>query len=132
SSLWSDYFHVPTLECTPPPWEVRLPCLPTAPHRLIDASSTLSSDFGHAFVDEYEDAFAMGVSRQREIFTMVKSGLNEIWDLKAHLKERVAAAVARIENDGKDGEVYVHIRHGDAHPREYWFHRSYVPLERYF
>lgn len=91
--------------------------------------------FGHAFNEEFEDAHAMEVKRQKPVFRMLREGYEALFHLRADDESYVTARKAELASAGKnhlDGmTVGIHVRHGDRHPLEFQYQESYIPLDRY-
>ncbi|KAJ6258569.1 hypothetical protein Dda_6615 [Drechslerella dactyloides] len=118
----------PSTACAPPPMSSRLPCPRNTAHKLI-TPATFSSAFGHAFEEEFEDARAMEVARQRPIFEMLRAGFDAV-PLAAGIRETVLQRVAAIDVVDRD-VVAVQIRRGDRNAKEWRYHQGYVPVQRY-
>ena len=131
---YTSYFQPPpSQDCLPPPRNQIVPCPHHARHLLI-SSATTSWAFGHGFTDYYEDARKMGVERQERIFSLLRSGYEALFALAdedaAYYNKRVTALNSTVRGHGGI-EVGVHVRHGDVHPREFQYQKSYIPLEKY-
>ncbi|KAI9849055.1 MAG: hypothetical protein M1838_000309 [Thelocarpon superellum] len=129
---WSTYFtSIPVPSCRPPPRTQIVPCPHHARHLLVSMATT-SLTFGHAFHDAFEDARGMEVQRQRPIFGLMRQGYEALFHLR-HDDE--AWALKRKEElhalRAKGSVVGIHVRHGDRHPLEFQYQRSYIPLDRY-
>ncbi len=76
----------------------------------------------------------MEVMRQWRIFGLMRQGYEALFHLSdedaAYMNKRVEELRAGV--DGKSGLVVgMHVRHGDRHPREFQYQKSYIPLDRY-
>jgi hypothetical protein len=132
---YSTFFHPPpTPDCLPPPKEQRVPCPHQARH-LVVSSATMQWTFGAAFQDAFEDGRKMGVRRLERVFKMLRDGYEALFEgqlkdegdvmfLRERLKELRGGAEAGLE-------VGLHVRHGDRHPYEFQYSRSYVPISKY-
>jgi hypothetical protein len=86
-------------------------------------------------MDAFEDGRKMGVRRLERVFGMLRKGYEELFEGKLggegdveFLKERIGELRGMV-NGGL--EVGVHVRHGDRHPYEFQYSRSYVPISKY-
>lgn len=121
-------------DCLPPPKEQRVPCPHQARH-LVVSMATTPWTFGSKFLDGFEDGRKMGVRRLDKVFGMLRGGYEALFEGKLveegdvrFLDERVA----ELRNGTAGGlEVGVHVRHGDRHPYEFQYARSYVPISKY-
>ncbi|KAF8463312.1 hypothetical protein BDZ91DRAFT_764705 [Kalaharituber pfeilii] len=148
---YSDYFAPPPEpDCLPPPKNVIVPCPHTASHILV-TPLTNSETFGHEFVEEFEDGHAHDVYRQKQIFEFARWGYEDLFLLAdkdekfvAEMKQELWAVADEqygtmkvqqgrqlAERVYQGGIVAVHVRHGNAHPMEYWYHKGYLPYETY-
>ena len=129
---WETFFAPPQKPaCRPPPESHRLPCPHQAQHLLISAATNPWA-FGHAFNEEYEDARGMDVMRQKFIFAMLRDGYENLFKLAEGDSEYVKNRVKEL--DSKVGEgllIGTHVRHGDRHPLEFQYQKSYIPLDAY-
>ena len=112
-----------------------LPCPHHARHLVVSAA-TVSSTFGGAFNEEYEDPRKMEVYRQKPVYALARAGyealsrLNPSDDL--YMAQRVLDLKSRTEISPQNGTIIgIHVRHGDRHPLEFQYRDSYVPLDRY-
>ncbi|KAI5805329.1 hypothetical protein DFH27DRAFT_367002 [Peziza echinospora] len=146
---WTDYFlPLPSsaplsTSCSPPPYYARLPCPHNTPHLLLTPLTHSAETFGHNFVDEFEDAHAREVMRQVNIFDLAHEGYKALFHLTPTLTTLSSgrksllldAAEQEYSSTGwrreRDGFIALHVRHGDAHPSEFWYHKGYLPSERY-
>jgi hypothetical protein len=125
----------PSPGCLPPPKTQIVPCPHQARHLLVSAATT-SQSFGHMFMDHFEDGRKMGVFRQHNIFAMMRAGYEALFEGKlndedqSYLYDRLAELNNSIRWLGRE-EVGIHVRHGDRHPLEYQYQKSYIPLEKY-
>ncbi len=133
---YNTYFIPPrSPDCLPPPKTQLVPCPHQAKHLLISAATTKYS-LGHMFMDHFEDGKKMGVMRQHKIFGMMRAGYEALFEGKlndddeAYLNGRVIELNNSIRNTGGE-EIGVHVRHGNRHPLEYQYQKSYIPLEKY-
>ncbi|PGH06589.1 hypothetical protein AJ80_08148 [Polytolypa hystricis UAMH7299] len=131
---YTTYFQPPpTPSCRPPPPFQRIPCPRHARHLLVSTATT-SWMFGHNFNEKFEDAHKMGVHRQKPIYSLLRAGYEALFQLNGddlvYYNRRVADLNKRIRDKGGI-EVGIHIRHGDLHPLEFQYQKSYIPLEAY-
>ena len=131
---YTTYFRAPpTPSCRPPPKTQRIPCPHYAKHLIVSAATTTYT-FGHAFNEEFEDPKKMGVERQRPIFEMMRRGYDALFEISGEDGTFVATRVGELNDTirAKGGiEVGMHIRHGDRHPLEFQYQKSYIPLANY-
>jgi hypothetical protein len=123
----------PKPTCLPPPRTQVLPCPHHALHLLV-SSGTTRYTFGHKFHDYYEDARKMEVYRLKQFFNFMRAGYEALFDLKGEDGDYLATRVDNLNTTirGKGGlEIGVHVRHGDNHPKEFKYQKSYLPLETY-
>jgi hypothetical protein len=98
------------------------------------SGATVSSTFGHAFTEEYEDARKMRVERQHNIFALARTGYEALFKLKGDDAKYVATRTAELHTSVKEHggiSIAMHVRHGDKHPMEYQYQKDYIPLARY-
>ncbi|KAK2768786.1 hypothetical protein FQN54_000642 [Arachnomyces sp. PD_36] len=131
---YTSYFQPPpTQTCRQPPRNQIVPCPHQARHLMISSASTTWA-FGHTFTDEYEDSHSMGVERQEPIFSLLRTGYEALFILSdqdaRYYTKRINALNSTVRAQGGI-EVGVHVRHGDIHPREFLYQKSYIPLEKY-
>ncbi|EQL38874.1 hypothetical protein BDFG_00395 [Blastomyces dermatitidis ATCC 26199] len=131
---YTTYFRRPPMpSCRPPPQSQRLPCPHQARHLLI-SSATTKWAFGHGFNEKFEDGHRRGVHRQKQIFGFLRSGYEALFQLTGsdarYFEQRVNELNTSIRNKGGI-EVGVHVRHGDSHPMEFQYQKSYLPLATY-
>jgi hypothetical protein len=133
---YGTYFKLPPSPgCLPPPKTQVVPCPHQARHLLVSAATTRHT-FGHMFMDHFEDARKMGVMRQHKVFGMMRIGYEALFQGKlndedeAYFRDRVAELDSSTRIQGGE-EIGVHVRHGDRHPLEYQYQKSYIPLEKY-
>jgi hypothetical protein len=133
---YSTYFKPPPpAGCLPPPRTQIVPCPHQARHLIVSAGTTRHT-FGHTFMDHFEDGRKMGVMRQRKIFGMMRTGYEALFqgmlndEDQAYIDDRVGQLNNSSRNQGGE-EIGVHVRHGDRHPLEYQYQKSYIPLEKY-
>ncbi|KAI9717332.1 MAG: hypothetical protein M1812_004859 [Candelaria pacifica] len=131
---YTTYFAAPPKpSCSPPPKTQIVPCPHHARHLFVSVA-TIPWTFGHAFNEAYEDPRKMEVKRQKNIFNLVRQGYEALFHLNdedaAYVNKRIEELRAHV--DGEKGVVVgMHIRHGDRHPREFQYQKSYIPLDRY-
>ncbi|EPS35962.1 hypothetical protein H072_10587 [Dactylellina haptotyla CBS 200.50] len=125
------YFNVPAAsdDCVAPPMSHRLPCPMNTAHKLV-TPATFKQAFGHVFENEFEDARAVGVQRQKAIFGFLRTGYEAI-TLRSDINDTVVKRVKELGISKERGVVAVQVRHGDKHAREWKYHNGYIPVERY-
>ncbi|KAA6415497.1 MAG: hypothetical protein FRX48_00212 [Lasallia pustulata] len=131
---YTAYFQpAPTPTCLPPPPTHRLPCPHHAQH-LVVSTATTSWTFGRAFNERFQTAHRTGALRQKPIFALVRTGFEALF----HLNPPDATYVSKrrdelhtLTHDAGGLIIGVHVRHGDRHPWEYQYQKSYIPLEAY-
>jgi hypothetical protein len=131
----STFFHPPpTPDCLPPPKEQRVPCPHQARHLVVSAATTQWT-FGAAFLDEFEDGRKMGVRRLEKIFGMLRGGYEAFFEGRLMDKGDVKFLNERVKELRKGAEagmeIGMHVRHGDRHPYEFQYSKSYVPISKY-
>ena len=131
---YSTFFQPPASpSCLPPPDHQRLPCPHHARHLLVSAA-TIPWTFGHGFNEQFEDAHKVGVLRQEPMFAFLRAGYEALFHLAdadaQYVDKRVHEFDWKIRDKG-GLMVGVHVRHGDRHPWEYQYQKSYIPLENY-
>lgn len=131
---YTTYFAAPPKStCQSPPRSQILPCPHQASHLLVSPATTKYT-FGHSFNEEYEDPYHSGVMRQKPIFDLAREGYESLFHFlpkeEAYIQLRTAQLVEDAEDDNSK-LIGVHIRHGDHHPWEFKYHKSYIPLETY-
>ncbi len=124
---------IPLPSCSPPPRTQIVPC-PHSAHHLLVSAATTSWTFGHAFNEYFEDAHKIGVMRQERIFELLREGFDALFHLRAEDATYVELRTEKLNktvmvNGGIT--VGVHVRHGDRHPFEFQYQKSYIPLEKY-
>jgi hypothetical protein len=131
---YSTYFQPPpSTNCAPPPTSHIVPCPHTARH-LVVSHATVTSTFGHAFNEEYEDARKMRIERQHKIFALIRTGYETLFKLKGDDAKYVLNRALELYGDIKQHggiTIGLHVRHGDKHPMEYQYQEDYIPLSRY-
>lgn len=123
----------PSAGCRPPPPSHITPCPHTARHLVVSAA-TVTSTFGHAFTEEWEDPTKQYVQRQHRIYALLRAGYSALFRLRAddaaYVSSRTASLYDPIKADG-GLSIGIHVRRGDKHPYEFQYHEDYIPLERY-
>ncbi|KAI9747819.1 MAG: hypothetical protein M4579_007381, partial [Chaenotheca gracillima] len=136
---FTTYFARPPIpSCLPPPRTQILPCPHQAKHLLVSAATTTWT-FGHSFNEEYEDPKGMEVARQKNIFSLLRTGYEALFHLipedEAYVRHQtslVATQTLSPKNPKHAGMVVgIHVRRGDRHPLEFQYQKSYIPLDRY-
>lgn len=123
----------PKPNCLPPPRTQILPCPHQARHLLV-SSGTVRFIFGAKFHDYYEDARKMEVYRLKQFFDFMRTGYEALFDLAGEDAAYLAARADFLNTTirGQGGlEIGIHVRHGDNHPKEYKYQKSYLPLSTY-
>ncbi|KAI9840661.1 MAG: hypothetical protein M1837_001385 [Sclerophora amabilis] len=128
----------PTPSCLPPPRTQVLPCPHHAKHLLVSTATTTWT-FGHAFNDEFEDPKSMEVKRQKNIFALLREGHDALFHLNAedesyvsrHISDLASQTISARNAKSSGMVVGIHVRHGDLHPLEFQYQKSYIPLYRY-
>jgi hypothetical protein len=131
---YTDYFQPPPdPRCLPPPDNHLLPC-PRHTSHLVASHGTQGRMFGHGFTEEYEDPKKMRVERQVNIFGLMRDGYEALYHLadadQEFLEKRIKVINSTVREKG-GVEVGVHVRHGDRHPLEFEYSKTYIPLNRY-
>lgn len=136
---YTSYFHPPPVpKCRPPPRHQMLPCPHHARHLVVSAA-TVTSTFGGAFNEYYEDPRKMEVYRLKPIFQFARQGYEALFKLSSADDDYVSGRVDVLKNqteipapkEGNGMIIGLHVRRGDRHPYEFQYSDSYVPLDRY-
>ena len=93
-----------------------------------------STIFGHKFNEQFQDAHGVGVKRQKYIFAMLRDGYDNLFKLVDEDAGYVERRVKKLDTDIRDKggmEFGIHVRHGDRHPWEFQYQKSYIPLDNY-
>ncbi|MCJ1307851.1 hypothetical protein MMC25_001499 [Agyrium rufum] len=123
----------PPPSCLPPPESQRLPCPHHARHLLVSAA-TIPWTFGSQFEETFEDAHKVGVLRQHNIFAFLRTGYEALFRLATSDAEYVGKRMHDLDfkiRDKGGKMIGIHVRHGDRHPWEYQYQKSYIPLTNY-
>ncbi|KAK2789091.1 hypothetical protein FQN53_002645 [Emmonsiellopsis sp. PD_33] len=131
---YTTYFKLPPMpRCRPPPSSQRVPCPHGAKHLLVSAATTTWT-FGHNFNEKFEDGHKKGVQRQKAMFDFLRSGYEDLFHLTGddavYYEQRVQELNTSVRDKGGI-EVGIHVRHGDLHPMQFEYQKSYIPLELY-
>jgi hypothetical protein len=131
---FSTYFKPPPKPaCRPPPMTYRVPC-PLQARHLIVSSANAHLIFGDNFKEYYRNSFAVGETRQKDIFDMAHSGYEALFHLvgddAVYLQQRIQGLNREVRSKGGIA-VGLHVRHGDSHPLETQYSDSYIPLDMY-
>lgn len=109
------------------------PCPHTARHLVVSAA-TVTSTFGHAFTEEWEDPTKQNVQRQHKIFALLRTGYEALFKLRAddatYVLDRAHSLYGPVAKDG-GLSIGLHVRRGDKHPYEFQYREDYIPLDRY-
>ena len=133
------YFAPPPAQsCRPPPRNEIVPCPHQARH-LVASAATVHWTFGHAFNDEWEDAKAMRVMRQKPIFSLARVGYEALFHLNQLDESYVTERKEALRRDGRPAttaaekrvSIGVHVRRGDRFPHKFRAKKQYMPLDRY-
>lgn len=131
---YTTFFQPPPIpDCLPPPPTHRLPCPHHVRHLVVSAATT-SWTFGHAFNDQFQHAHKVDVFRQKPIFAFLRTGYEALFHLSSPDNDYVSKRSEELNTQIRDAGgivVGVHVRHGDRHPWEYQYQKSYIPLEKY-
>lgn len=118
---YGGFFIPPTVPaCKPPPDTYRVPCPRQARHLVVSAA-TQKWVFGESFTEQFET---------REIFDMARQGYEGLFllsnsDDSRYVQDRIAG-FAKNKEDAGALLVGMHIRHGDRHPFQFQYERSYL------
>ncbi|KAF2178535.1 hypothetical protein K469DRAFT_328946 [Zopfia rhizophila CBS 207.26] len=131
---YSTYFAPPpSAGCLPPPQSQMVPCPHNARHIVVSAATTQQT-FGHSFTEEYEDPTKMEVQRQRNIFALLRTGYEALFNLRTddakYVTDRIKSLYGPITEAGGIS-IGIHVRRGDKHPYEFQYSKDYIPLDRY-
>lgn len=123
----------PKPSCLPPPDNHRLPCPRHAKHLLV-SSGMQTRMFGHQFNEQFQDPHGVEVKRQKNIFAMLRDGYETLFKLadgdKGHAERQIEKYNSMVRESG-GLEIGLHIRHGDKHPWEFQYQKSYIPTAHY-
>ncbi|GME24596.1 hypothetical protein GTA08_BOTSDO02802 [Neofusicoccum parvum] len=131
---YTSYFQPPPApNCLPPMTSQVVPCPHHARH-IMASAATIRTTFGHAFVEEYEDAHKMQVQRQHKIFGLLRDGYEALFRLHdddaSYVLERTRSLYEPVIEKGGIN-IGMHVRRGDRHPFEYQYSKDYIPLDRF-
>lgn len=131
---YTSYFPPPPKSsCSPPPAHQIVPCPHSARH-LVASAATMPWTFGSTFKDEFTRPRRSGVNKNREIYDLIRTGYEDLFNLigedASFLEEQVAILKAAFSKTGAP-MVGMHIRRGDRHPYELEFSNDYLPFDRY-
>lgn len=119
--------------CRPPPPAYRLPC-PLQARHLVVSPTNAHWILGDNFQEYFQSSFAVGDTRQKEIFDMAHSGYKALFHLigddAVYLQQRIQGLNKEVRSKGGIA-MGIHVRHGDSHPLESQYQDSYIPLDRY-
>ena len=90
--------------------------------------------FGNSFNEYFEDPRKVGVLRQGPIFALLRTGYDALFQLAKPDADYVEKRIRNLNSKTRDMGgfmVGIHVRHGDRHPWEYQYQKSYIPLEKY-
>ncbi|KAF9730547.1 hypothetical protein PMIN02_001473 [Paraphaeosphaeria minitans] len=123
----------PAAGCLPPSPSHMTPCPHSARH-LVVSGATVTSTFGHAFTEEYEDPTKQYVQRQHKIFALLRTGYEALFKLRpddaTYVLDRTHGLYDPIKADG-GLSIGLHVRRGDKHPYEFQYREDYIPFARY-
>jgi hypothetical protein len=98
------------------------------------SAATVTSTFGHAFTEEYEDPTKQYVQRQHNIFALLRAGYDALFKLRAddatYVRDRAQTLYDPVAKAG-GLSIGLHVRRGDKHPYEFQYREDYIPLDRY-
>lgn len=131
---FTTYFKPPTTpSCRPPPASHRIPYPHHARHLLV-SSATSNWAFGQKFVDQFENSRRSGAEGQKDVFKFMHAGYKALFHLTGEDREYYDYRVNELRSSIPKGGgplVGVHVRHGDCHPLEFQYEKSYIPLHAY-
>ncbi|KAI5358617.1 hypothetical protein Slin14017_G109000 [Septoria linicola] len=131
---FSSYFLPPPApKCLRPPPHQIVPCPRSARHVVV-SSTTAPWTFGPSFEKEFQGRHKHGLSSDRRIFEVARSGYEALFKLTGEDALYAASRIAKLKDDAAahhGSVVGMQIRRGDVHPFEYEYSRDYLPLERY-
>lgn len=131
---YTSYFPAsPQPACSLPPAHQILPCPHSARH-LVTSAATMTWTFGSAFKDEFTRPRKSGVSKNREIYDLLRTGYEGLFGLigdDAAFVDHKAFALQKSSETTGAPVIGMHIRRGDLHPYELQFSDDYLPFERY-
>lgn len=131
---YTTFFKPPPLpSCFPPLASHRVPCPLQARHIVVSAATTLWT-FGDAFMKGHLDSNKPDQLRQKPIFSLLRAGHDALFHLShsdaGYLSARMSELSRQIHSQGGIA-VGLHIRHGDRHPWEFQYEKSYIPYSAY-
>ncbi|KAJ4470812.1 hypothetical protein J3R30DRAFT_3802640 [Lentinula aciculospora] len=146
---WTDHFQDvrltqpgPEPGCLPPPPEELVACPRQVRHWIIN-SHTTKFHLGDAFADQYEDAYARNLNRQKPIFLRALDSLSQtirpsrknaalISQVRQELHDLVTKS-SSSSSTTSDSLAYigVHIRHGDQKAKFTKGPDGYVPIQNF-
>ncbi|TFK42000.1 hypothetical protein BDQ12DRAFT_677505 [Crucibulum laeve] len=136
---WMDHFQDirarepgPEPGCRAPPPEELVACPRNARHWVI-SSRTAKFHFGHAFSDNYEDAYAHNLNRLKPIYKAAAESFSSTIRPNADTAALIRLARGELKDlVGPDSPyIAVHIRQGDRKPSSFEFHGKFVPIENF-
>jgi hypothetical protein len=132
----------PAAACRRPPRHEILPCPRQARHLVVATETAadvlqVGSSRNEKSGEEGEEARAQA---RRQLFDLARQGYTDLFRLNdrdasyvegrvRELKSRTLVPKSKGRQDGL--LVGVHVRHGDRHPFEYQYRRSYIPINHY-
>lgn len=123
----------PVPSCLPPPANHRVPC-PHQTRHLVVSASTSPWTFGTAFHEKFQHSHKTDHLSQKAIFSLLRTGHDALFHLSnldaEYLSTRIAELDKQIHSSG-GLTIGVHIRHGDRHPWEFQYQKSYIPFSAY-
>ncbi|EFR01794.1 hypothetical protein MGYG_04795 [Nannizzia gypsea CBS 118893] len=131
---YTNYFKQPPLpDCQPPPVSHRTPYPHHARHLLV-SSATAQWTFGTKFNEQFESPRKVGADRQKEMFKFLRAGYEALFHIDSDDAKYIEQRMAEIRSSIPKGGgplISIHVRHGDRHPFEFQYEKSYIPLDIY-
>jgi hypothetical protein len=126
---------LPPAACRQPPKHEILPCPKQARHLALTADTAASILDLELEGDQESDR-----KPRRKLFDLVRQGYTDLFRLNAEDASYVGSRVQELKDKTlvpkskgrQDGMIVgLHVRHGDRHPFDYQYRRSYIPINHY-
>lgn len=99
------------------------------------SASTTAWTFGAAFDRKFQDQHKPSHLRQKPLFALLRAGHDALFHLSEpdaeYASTRMSELVVSQDQPNHGFTIGLHVRHGDRHPLEYQYQKSYIPLETY-
>lgn len=117
----------------PPPPSHRVPCPHQARHLVVSASTTPWT-FGPAFQEKFQHSRKADHLSQKPIFSLLRTGHDALFHFSELDAEYLSTRTSELDKQIRSSgglTIGVHIRHGDRHPWEFQYQKSYIPFSAY-